>query len=532
MDALDVFMGGWGAMMRRVLVLLVVLSTAAWALAPAQLPAGAQGPRTVTVGLYADAISLDPEDSNDNLSLGVEREIYDGLLGFDSEMRAIPQLATSWEASPDAKVFTFHLRPNVKFHDGTPLDADAVKVNFDRARSPSPKLKKFNLYEMIQSIDVVNPTTVRFTLKQPFGAMLFNFAHPSSRILSPALIKQGEETIARHPVGSGPFRFVSWTPGQQIVLERNPNFWQSGEPKVDRLVIRFVVEDASRIALLLSGEAQFIYQVPGVQLEAVSRASGVEVPKRWSIFAGGVAMNTQHAPFNILQVRQALNYAVDKSAYIKAVLTGTARPMEAPMAPGVASYPGPVQKGGWPHDLNKAKALLAEAGFPHGFRTVLWTTNNTQTVRAGEFLQQQLAQVGVQLQLTPMEAGTLSALQYKPLKENQLQMVLVGWSPSTGDADWALRPNFASESWPPVLFNLAFYKNPRVDALIGAALATADQRKRTADYAEADRLIWNDVPWIWMTNTQILSAQRTSVRGMFTLGDGIVDLRGAEIVGR
>ena len=519
-------------MTKRVLVLLVVLCTAAWALAPARLPASAQAPRTVTVGLYADAISLDPEDSNDNLSLGVEREVYDGLLGFDPDMKAIPQLATSWEASPDAKVFTFHLRPNIKFQDGTPLDAEAVKVNFDRARDATHKLKKYNLYEMIQSIDVVNPTTVRFTLKQPFGAMLFNFAHPSSRVLSPALIKQGEEAIARHPVGSGPFRFVSWTPGQQIVLERNPNFWQSGEPKVDRLVIRFVTEDASRVALLLSGEAQYIYPVPGVQLQAVSRAQGVEAPKRWSIFAGGIAMNTQHAPFNILQVRQALNYAVDKNAFIKAVLAGTARPMEAPMAPGDASYPGPVQKGGWPYDVAKAKTLLNEAGFPHGFKTVLWSTNRTESVRTIEFIQQQLAQVGVQVETTPMEVGTLSALQYKPLKENQIQMILVGWSPSTGDADWALRPNFASESWPPVLFNLAFYKNPRADGLIQAALATADQRKRTGDYAEADRLIWNDAPWIWLHNTQILSAQRTNVKGMFTLGDGIVDLRGAEIAGR
>lgn len=202
------------------------------------------------------------------------------------------------------------------------------------------------------------------------------------------------------------------------------------------------------------------------------------------------------------------------------------------MAPGDASYPGPVQKGGWPYDLAKAKQLLTEGGFPNGFRTVLWTANRTESVRTGEFLQQQLAQVGVQVQLVPMEAGTLTAVVYKPLKENQSQLNLVGWSPSTGDADWALRPNFFGESWPPVLFNLAFYKNPRVDQLIAAALSTADQRKRTAAYAEADRLIWSDAPWIWLHNTEILSAMRNNVKGMYTLGDGIVDLRGAELVGR
>ena len=518
-------------LIRRVLVLLVVVLTAVWALEPARLPASAQGPRTVTVGLYADAISLDPEDTNDNLSLSVEREIYDGLLGFDSDMKAIPQLATSWEASPDAKVFTFHLRPGVKFQDGTPLNAEAVKINFDRARDATHKLKKYSLYEMIQSVDAVNDTTVRFTLKAPFGAMLYNFAHPSSRIISPADIKQGEETVARHPVGSGPFRFVSWTPGQQIVLERNPAFWQSAEPKVDRLVFRFLPEDASRVALLLSGEAQFIYPVPGVQVDAVSRAPGIEVPKRWSIFTYGVAMNTQHAPFNILQVRQALNYAVDKNAFIKAILAGHARPMEAAFAPGVAGYSGPVQRGGWPYNIAKAKALLSEAGFPHGFKTVLWLGNQTETIRTGEFIQQQLAQVGVDVQLVPMEAGTLNALRYKPLKENQSQLNYTGWSPSTGDADWAMRPLFDGESWPPVLFNLAFYKNPKVDALLAAGLSTADQRKRTADYAGASRLIWEDAPWIWLQNNQILSAQRSTVKGVYALGDGTVDVRQAELAG-
>jgi len=519
-------------MTRRVLVLLIVLCTAAWALAPARLPASAQAPRTITVALYADAISLDPEDTNDNLSLSVERVIFDGLLGFDQNMKAIPQLAASWDASADAKVYTFHLRRGVKFHDGTPLDAQAVKINFDRARDPANKLKKLNLYEMIQAIDVVDDATVRFTLKQPFGAMLYNFAHPSSRIISPANIKQGEDAIARHPVGSGPYRFVSWTPGQQIVLERNPNFWQSGEPKADRLIIRFPTEDASRVALLLSGEAQFIYPVPGVQVEAVSRASGVEVPKRWSIYAYGVAMNTQHAPLNILQVRQALNYAVDKNALIKAVLGGHGRPLEAPFAAGVAGYAGPVQRGGWPHDIAKAKALLAEGGFPRGFKTVLWLGNQTETVRTGEFLQQQLAEVGVNIQLVPTEAGTLSSLRYKPLRDNQGQLNLTGWSPSTGDADWALRPLFAGESWPPVLFNIAFYKNPKADALIAAGLATADQGKRTRDYAEAAQIIWQDAPWIWLQNAEILSAQRTTVKGVYALGDGTVDVREAELIAR
>ncbi len=519
-------------MLKRGLALALALFAMVWILAPARVPAGAQGTRTITIGLYADAVTLDPEDTNDNLSLSIERAIMDGLVGFTPEMRLKPQLATSWEVSPDAKVFTFHLRTGVKFQDGTPFNAEAVKINFDRARDPVHKLRRYSLYEEIVSVYVVDDSTVRFTLRKPFGALLFTFAHPSSRILSPANIKQGEAAIARRPVGTGPFKFVSWAPGQEIVLERNPNFWESGQPRVDRMVIKLVPEDASRVALLLSGEASFIYQVPGVQVEAVSRAPGVTVDKRWSIFANYVAMNTQHAPFNIPQVRQALNYAVDKNAINKVVLAGYARPLEAPMPPGVAGYTSPVQPGGWPFDLAKARQLLTEGGFPRGFTTTLWHGTQTETLRLGEAIQQMLAKAGVTVQLTPMEAGTLSAVRFKPLAENHSQMNLGGWSPSTGDADWALRPLFASASWPPTLFNLAFYKNPKVDALILEGLSTADQAKRAKVYAEANQIIWNDAPWIFLHNSQILAGIRTGTTGAFALGDGTVDVREAAPGGR
>ena len=519
-------------MVGRLLSLLLAVVAAGWLVAlPARTPAGAQAPKTVTVALWADAISLDPEDTNDNLSLSIEREVYDGLLGFTPDMRLKPELATTWEVSPDAKVFTFHLRRGVKFHDGTLINAQAVKLNFDRARDGQHKLKKYSLYEEIASVDAVDEATVRFTLKNPFGAMLYNFAHPSSRIISPAAIKQGEEQIARHPVGTGPFKFVSWAPGREIVLERNPDYWESGKPAVDRIVFRLIPEDASRVAMLLSGEAQFAFPVPGVQVDAVSKAPGVSVEKRWSIYAYYLAMNTQHVPFNSVQVRQAMNYGVDKEAVIKVVLRGFGRVLDAPITPGVAGYSA-VQRGGWPYDVAKAKQLLAEGGFPRGFTTVLWTVNQTENIRLGEAVQQMLAKIGVTVQIQPMEAGTLTAVRYKPFVENQSQLNLAGWSPSTGDADWGLRPHFDSASWPPTLFNIAFYKNPKVDAILHDALATADQGQRTKDYVQAMRIIWDDAPWVFLYNNQILAGVRNSVTDVYALPDGTVDVRATSLTGK
>jgi len=514
------------------LSLLLALVAAGWLAAlPGGTPAGAQAPRTVTVALYADAISLDPEDTNDNLSLSIEREVYDGLLGFTPDMKLKPELAAQWEASPDAKVFTFHLRRGVKFHDGTPLNAQAVKLNFDRARDADHKLKKYSLYEEIASVDAVDDATVRFTLRKPFGAMLYNFAHPSSRIISPAAIKQGEEQIARHPVGTGPFKFASWAPGREIVLERNPDYWESGKPAVDRIVFRLVPEDASRVAMLLSGEAQFVFPVPGVQVDAVSKASGVSVDKRWSIYAFYLAMNTQHVPFNTRAVRQAMNFGIDKEALIKVVLRGFGRVLDSPITPGVAGYSA-VQPGGWPYDVGKAKQLLNEGGFPQGFTTVLWTNNQTENLRIGEVVQQMIAKIGVKVNLQPMEAGLLTAVRYKPFVENQSQLNLAGWSPSTGDADWGLRPHFDSASWPPTLFNIAFYKNPKVDAILHDALDTADQPRRTKDYAEAMRIIWDDAPWVFLHNNQILAGVRSSVANVYALPDGTVDVRAASLTGK
>jgi len=486
----------------------------------------AQGAGTVTVGLFADAISLDPEDTNDSLSQSIERAIYDGLLGFTPDMKIKPQLAVSWEASKDARIFTFQLRQGVRFHDGTPFNAQAVKLNFDRARDPKLQLKKLSLYEEIASVDVINDSTVRFTLRSPFGAMLFTFAHPSSQIISPSALQKGNAYVARNPVGTGPFKFASWTPGQEIVLDRNADFWEKGEPKVDRLVIKPVVEDASRIAMLLSGEAQFVFPVPGIQVDTINKARGTRIDKRWSIFAYEVTLNTQHEPYRSLGVRQALNYAIDKEAIVKVVLRGLARPLDAPMAPGVVGY-SRVQAGGWPYDVGKAKALLAEAGFPKGFETTLWLSNESQAMRVGEAIQQMLGNVGVTVHLTPMEAGTLQNSQFKPFAENQSQMNLTQQAPSTGDADWGLRPKYDSSSWPPVLRNFSFYKNPDVDKLLLDALSTADQAARARYYAAASAIIWKDAPSIFLFNPQLIAGVRNDTTRIYMLPDGTMDLRQA-----
>ena len=209
------------------------------------------GEKVITIAQYADADRLDPQDTNDNASYSIEKPIIEGLLGFNEKMEQIPQLAEKWDASPDARVYTFYLRKGVKFHDGTPFNAAAVKANFDRVRNPANKLLRYTLYKVISQIDVLDESTVRFTLSEPFGAMLATFAHPAGGINGPAAVQKYGKDYGKNPVGTGPYKFAEWVPNDHITLVKNPDYWdKANAAKVDKLIIKSVPEDGARLAML------------------------------------------------------------------------------------------------------------------------------------------------------------------------------------------------------------------------------------------------------------------------------------------
>jgi glutathione transport system substrate-binding protein len=257
-----------------------------WALVAVGLSAPAlAGERVITIAQYADLISLDPQHTNDNASYSIQKPMLEGLIGFNEKMEQIPQLAERWDASPDARVYTLYLRKGVKFHDGTPFNAAAVKANFDRVRNPANKLLRYTLYKIISQIDVLDDSTVRFTLSEPFGAMLATFAHPAGAISSPTAVQKYGKDYGTNPVGTGPYQFAEWVPNAHITLVKNPDYWdKANDAKVDKLIIKPVPEDGTRIAMLQKGEAQFIYPVPYVMAEVVQQdksLTGRPVPTCW-----------------------------------------------------------------------------------------------------------------------------------------------------------------------------------------------------------------------------------------------------------
>jgi glutathione transport system substrate-binding protein len=501
-------------MFRRTALFLSVALPLAAGLA---LPAHAAG--NAVVALDANIIGLDPADLNDNLSMTASRTMLQGLYGFDKDMKMIPVLAESTEASADAMSYVVHLRHGIVFHDGAPFNATAVKTSFDRAMNPDNHLKRAALYAPIDKTEVVDEFTVKITLKYPFGAFINNLAHQAFAISSPKAIAEFGKDIARHPSGTGPYKFVSWET-DTLKVEKNEQYWKPGLPKVDTLTIRSIPENGARLAMLQAGEAQYIYPMPPELVKVLAKSPKLDVVSAPSIYARYVALNTLRKPFDDIRVREALNYAVDKTAFLKVVFGGYGVPLTAPLPANLSGYH--KQDTSYPYDPAKAKKLLAEAGYPNGFEAPLWGGSSTLSRRGMEFLQQQFAAVGVKVSVEPLEAGVAAAKVWNVTtpEDATTLMYYAAWSASTGDADWGLRPLFYGKSFPPALFNVAYYSNKVTDAAIEAGLTTADPAKRQAAYDTAQAQIWKDVPWVFLVSDDNVSAKAKDFDGVFVLPDG------------
>lgn len=476
--------------------------------------------KDVVAAVASTFTTMDPYDANDTLSQAVVKSIYQGLFGFDKDMKMVPVLAEGFTASKDGLVYTVKLKKGIKFHDGTDFNAEAVKVTFDRVTNPENKLKRYVLYKNIAKTEVVDANTVKFTLHEPFSPFINSLAHPSGVIISPAALKQhGSKGIAQNPVGTGPFKFVEWKASDYLKVAKWDGYWRKGYPKVDTITWRPVVDNNSRSAMMQTGEAHFTFPVPYEQAEVLKAKGELELVAAPSIVHRYMSMNVNQKPFDNVKVREAINYAINKQALAKVAFSGYAIPAEGVMPKGVEYA---VKLGPWPYDPNKAKQLLKEAGYPNGFETQLWSAyNHTTGQKVIQFLQQQLAQVGIKASVQALEAGQ----RVEKVESAQdpatapVRMYYVGWSSSTGEADWAMRPLLAGESAPPKMFNTAYYKNPQVDEDIKKALNTTDTKEKTALYADAQKRIWADAPWAFLVTEQLLSANSKKLSGFYVMPD-------------
>src|SRR5690349_19227371 len=344
------------------------------ALAVLALAAPAYAAKDVVFAVASTFTTTDPYDANDTLSQAMAKSFYEGLFGFDRNMKLIPVLAESYDVSKDGLVYTVKLKHGIKFHDGTDFNADAVKANFDRVTNPDNKLKRYGLYSIIAKTEVVDPYTARITLMEPFSAFINDLAHPSGVMISPAALKQyGSKDIAFHPVGTGPFKFVEWKATDYLKVAKWDGYWRKGYPKVDSITWKPVVDNNSRAALMQTGEAHFTFPVSYELAEVLKAKPDLEVVAAPSIVLRYLSMNTQQKPFDNPKVRQAIAYAINKDALAKVAFNGYATPATGVVPQGVEYA---VKMGKWPYDIAKAKQLMKEAGYPNGFETELWSAYN------------------------------------------------------------------------------------------------------------------------------------------------------------
>ena len=398
----------------------------------------AHASKDVVLAIASTLTTTDPWDANDTLSHACAKTFYEGLFGFNEKLELRPVLAESYDVSPDGLVYTFHLRKGVKFHDGTDFNAEAVKVNFDRVTNPENKLKRYSLYSNIAKTEVVDDLTAKVTLKTPFSPFINQLAHPSAVMISPTALKKYGKDIMFHPVGTGPYKFVEWKQTDYLKGAKNENYWRPGLPKIDTITWVPVVDNNARSAMMRTGEAHFTFPVPYEQAAVLEKDEHLKLVAAPSIVTRYLNMNMLQKPFDDLRVRQAINYAINKEALAKVAFSGYAF-LGRPAAAGV-DYA--VKLGPWPYNPKKAKELLAEAGYPNGFETTLWSAyNHTTGQKVIQFIQQQLAQVGIKAQVQALEAGQRveKVESHQDAATAPVRLYYTGWSSSTGEADWGLR---------------------------------------------------------------------------------------------
>ncbi|MBA2668625.1 MAG: hypothetical protein H0U69_16495 [Trueperaceae bacterium] len=492
-------------------------------IAGAALWLGAAQAQTARVAQSLAHTSLAPGQATGLADTSVMRAIFEGLVGFDLDFNVVPELATEWELADDGMTLVFDLRSGVTFHDGTAFDADGVVAYFDWLMDGDNPLGARGRSGLagLAAWEATGPMQVTLTLDAPNGAFLFNLALANSYIASPSAL---EGDVARNPVGSGPFRFVEWQDGEYVHVERYDGYW--GESAhVDAIRFLVVNNAATRVAMLEAEEVDWAEDLPAALVPSVDAAPGLEVVATESTFARIFPMNTQRAPFDDVRVRQALNYAVDKEQLAQVVFRGFATVMDSPLTTPVFGH---TSVGPYPYDPERAIALLSEAGYGPGGDVLAFdvlTFTGEEYTTGGTVLQQMFADVGVQMTLNPTERGSLVEQIFLPLEETSFLAGLVGASSATGDAARTLAVPFARGSWPPASNNWSFYDNPEVEALLAAGVATGDQDERLSIYAEVQRIIWDDAPWVFLYSPDNIAGQRVGVTGIAYYPNKQVDPR-------
>jgi 4-phytase/acid phosphatase/peptide/nickel transport system substrate-binding protein len=477
---------------------------------------------SITVGLETDIPGFDP------LKVGVfdtgaeyaAAAIFDTLTTLDDEGAVQPKLAVSWSHSDDFKTWTFKLRSGVKFQDGTPFNAAAVKANFDRQKDPANKCSCAFYIANITSVETPDDLTVVYNLTAPSPnfAAIATLASSNNVVQSPTAWKTKGDDYNRNPVGTGPYMLKSWVAGDRLVLERNPDYWDKGRVFLDRIVLKPLPDAQSRFASLQSGEADVIYEDEN-DSDNIKKAQNDPKLKVLTYTGSGAAVdafNTKVEPFDDIRVRQALVMAIDRKKWSDAMTGGMSRPASNPYGDG--SWVKCKDDGALPYDPEKAKALIKEYGKPVKFKMMVTATPRGRSI--GQILQQFWKAVGADMELDQVDQAQI------PARAFARQYELTPWRIiDLADPDPQMYANFHTGS----PSNLAQFSDPEIDRLLEHARSSADQNARIEDYCALGRIINQKATWFWTFQNTYYAITSNKVRGIAALHSGVIDVSRAWI---
>jgi 4-phytase/acid phosphatase/peptide/nickel transport system substrate-binding protein len=474
---------------------------------------------SITMGLELDIPGFDPLKVGvfDTAALTAASAIFDTLTTLDDKGMVQPKLALSWSSSEDFKTWTFKLRPGVKFHDGTPFNAEAVKANFDRQKNPANKCRCAFYIAGINAAQAPDELTVVYNLKDPSVNFPAIITIPSSNwvMQSPSAWKTKGDEYNRNPVGTGPYILKSWSAGDRMVLERNPDYWNKGRPYLDRLVLKPLPDAQSRFASLQSGEADIIWddEYDADNIQKARKDPKLKVHTYAGSGAAVYAFNTKTPPFDDVRVRQALVMAIDRKKMSQAITNGLARPASNPFGDG--SWVKCKDDGALPFDVEKAKALIKDYGKPVEFKMIVTATPRGRTV--GQVLQQFWKRVGANMEIEQIDQATVVPRAF------MRQFQLTPWRIiDLADPDTQMYANFRTGS--PVA--LANYSNPELDKLLDRARVTPDQAKRIEDYCAVSRHVNQQAIWFWTFQNTYYALSSAKLKGLPKMYSGVIDVSG------
>jgi peptide/nickel transport system substrate-binding protein len=475
---------------------------------------------TLRIGLAEDPDVLDPTLSRTYVGKIVFASICDKLFDIDENLNIVPQLALAHETSPDGKAVTIKLRPGVKFHDGEPLDADAAKFSLDRHASMSGSYRKPEI-AALDRVEVVDPLTIRLLLRAPFTPLISQLADRAGIMISPRAAQASGDKFGLRPICAGPYKFVERVQQDRIIVDKFQDYWNKDNIHIDRIVYLPITDATIRLANLKSGSVDLIERLLATDVAQVRSDRRLKLVTALETGYQGLTINvglgdkSRNPLGSNAKVRQALSLAIDREALTKVVFDGEFVPGNQWVFPGHPYYQAqfPVPR----RDLEKARALIAEAGVKERFNVELMVSMSVEVQRIAEMIQAMAGDIGIDIKIRVAEIGTA----LKQAEAGEYQTFLLAWSgrPDPDGNSYIFYKCHAPQ-------NYTGYCNPALDDLLDGQRAASNVAERKALFAQAARIVLEDSPIIYLYHRRILVAHTARLEGYRQTADGVVRVVG------